>query len=59
MIFGTRKYDDNVNITIDDVSIGRVTEIKFLGVMLDTKLMLEVSYWVHSEQSKQMHRPFA
>lgn len=38
MIFGNRKNNDNFNIIIEDVNIERVTEITFLGVMLDSKM---------------------
>lgn len=38
MIFSTRKISENINIYVEDVRIIRVAEIKFLGVMLDTKL---------------------
>ena len=38
ILFGNRKYKEEVNITINDVQIDRVYKTKFLGVMIDSKL---------------------
>ena len=38
MIFGNRKKDENIVLTIQGVKIEKVTEFRFLGVILDDKL---------------------
>ena len=38
MLFGNCKSKTNLQILIDDVSVKRVNEIKFLGVMIDHKI---------------------
>ena len=38
MIFGNRVKQDEVILSIDGVPIERVTELRFLGVVLDDKL---------------------
>ncbi len=38
MVFGNRKIDSDVNVMTDNISIERVFETKFLGVILDHKI---------------------
>ena len=55
MLFGNCKSKTNVQILKDDVSVERVIEIKFLGVMIDHKICWKLhSKYIQSKISRSI-----